>query len=106
MTFDVQTALNALKLGWFARLGIKLGLHMALKRLNKLGKGYFTRELAWEVRRQITAEIVRQIEWAKVKTPDFECDEQALQCAAWVMESDTIQREVNARTGKALDVRK
>jgi len=97
----VQTAL---KLSWFQGWVIRLAIKQILKRLNKAGAGYFTRPLAFEVRRKIIAEIARQIAWAKAKTPDFEIDEQALQCAAWVLESDTLQRKVNAATGESIDV--
>ena len=95
---------QALKLGFFGRIAVRLILRIAIKRLNKLGKGYFSRMLAFEVRQKIIAEILRQIEWAKRKTPDFEIDEQALQCAAWVLESDTIQREVNRKYVVSRDV--
>ena len=94
----------AISLSWWQKIVFKLALRAALKRLNKLGKGYFTRTLAFEVRQKIIAEIMREIEWAKVKTPDFTVDEDALQCAAWVMESDTIQRTVNEKTKQARDV--
>jgi len=98
---SVQTAL---KLSWFQGWVIRLAIKQILKRLNKAGAAYFTRSLAFEVRKKIVEEITRQIAWAKAKTPDFEIDEQALQCAAWVLESDTIQRKVNAVTGANHDV--
>lgn len=94
----------ALKLSWFQSWVIRFAIKRILKRLNKVGTGYFTRSLAFEVRQKIISEIARQIEWAKAKTPDFEIDEQALQCAAWVLESDTLQRQVNEKTGSPVDV--
>lgn len=94
----------AISLSWWQKIVFKFALRAALKRLNKLGKGYFTRTLAFEVRQKIILELARQIEWAKTKTPDFEIDEQALQCAAWVLESDTLQRAVNQQTGMTRDV--
>lgn len=94
----------AISLSWWQKIVFKLALKAVLKRLNKLGKGYFSRTLAFEVRQKIITEIMREIEWAKAKTPDFEIDEQALQCAAWVLESDTIQREINAKYGTVKDV--
>ena len=94
----------AISLSWWQKIVFKLALRACLKRLNKLGKGYFKRTLAFEVRQKIIAEITREIEWAKVKTPDFTVDEDALQCAAWVLESDTLQRTVNQQTGMTRDV--
>lgn len=93
-----------ISLSWWQKIVFKLALHAALKRLNKLGKGYFTRTLAFEVRQQIITELMREIAWAKAKTPDFTVDEDALQCAAWVLESDTIQRAVNAQYDKRTNV--
>lgn len=95
---------KAMQLGFFGRIAVKIIIGQLLKRLNKVGRGYFTRQLAFEVRQKIIAEILRQIEWAKAKTPDFEIDEQALQCAAWVLESDTLQRDFNRKTGNEVDV--
>jgi hypothetical protein len=92
-------------LSWWQKILLKLAIKSGLKRLNKLGKGYFTRQLAFDVRQQIITEIMRQIEWAKAKTPEFTVDEDALQCAAWVLESDTLQREFNAKTHQTIDVR-
>jgi len=94
----------ALSLSWIQKWFLRRAIKSILKRLNKAGQGYFTRSLAFEVRQKIIAEIMRQIEWAKTHTPDFEVDEQAMQCAAWVMESDTLQRVVNNRTGNFADV--
>jgi len=93
-----------LTLSWWQRVVFKLALRAAIKRLNKIGRGYFTRTLAFEIRQKIIQELVREIEWAKAKTPEFEVDEQALQCAAWVLESDTIQAKVNEKTGANIDV--
>ena len=97
-------AAAALSLSWFQKWIIRRAVKQILKRLNKAGKGYFSRALAFEVRQKIIAEIYREIEWAKMKTPDFTVDEDALQCAAWVLESDTIQRKLNAATGESIDV--
>lgn len=94
----------ALKFSWWQKIVFKFALRAAIKRLNKVGKGYFTRSLAFEIRQKIIRELLREIEWAKTKTPDFEVDEQALQCAAWVLESDTIQQKLNAQTGANIDV--
>ena len=96
--------LTAIKVSWFQRIMIRVAIGQILKRLNKLGRGYFTRQLAFEVRWMILKEITRLIIAAKEKTPDFEIDEQALQCAAWVLESDTLQRTVNTMTGANIDV--
>lgn len=95
---------KAIALSWWQRWLVDLIVGQILKRLNKVGAGYFTRALAFEIRKKIVAEILRRIEQAKIKTPNFEIDEQALQCVAWVMESDTIQAEVNQRTGQKTDV--
>ena len=97
-------AAAALSLSWFQKWIIRRAVKQILKRLNKAGKGYCSRALAFEVRQKIIAEIYREIEWAKMKTPDFTVDEDALQCAAWVLESDTIQRKLNAATGESIDV--
>lgn len=95
---------KAIALSWWQRWLVRMVMSQVLKRLNKVGKGYFTRSLAFEIRSKIIAEILRLIDQAKIKTPDLEIDEQALQCAAWVMESDTIQAKVNQRTDKKIDV--
>jgi len=104
MTIVHPAITAALSLSWWQRWLLQRAIKAILKRLNKVGRGCFTRQLAFEIRQQIIGEIMRQIEWAKTKTPDFEIDEQALQCAAWVLESDTLQRTINHRTGANTDV--
>ena len=99
-----NAAMAALKLGPVARWLLRLAVRLALKRLNKMGAGYFTWELSREVRGTIVAEIMRLIEEAKRKTPNFTVDEQALQCAAWILESDRLQRTANRRSGRSVDV--
>ena len=97
-------AAAALSLSWFQKWVIRRVVLIALKRLNRLGRGYFSRQLAFEIRRGIIEELTRLIAEAKTRTPDFTVDEDALQCAAWVLESDSLQRKVNAATGTNRDV--
>jgi len=94
----------ALSLSWWQKWLLQRAIKAILARLNRVGSAYFSRQLAFEIRQQIIAEIMRQIEWAKTKTPGFEIDEQVLQCAAWVLESDTMQREVNRKYEVSRDV--
>jgi hypothetical protein len=94
----------AISLPWWKKWLLKRAVKLILKKLNKAGRARFTRGLAFEIRQQIVQGIMGLIEEAKARTPDFTVDEDALQCAAWVFESDTIQREVNKKTGEHMDV--
>jgi hypothetical protein len=91
-------------LPWWQRWLLRWIAKRLLKAINKAGRGYLSRMRAFEFRQAIIAEIAKLNDWARQKTPELTVDDDACQFAAWIMESDTLQGEVNERTGAKRDV--
>lgn len=93
-----------IKLSWWQRWIVRVVAKRLVKQANKLGKDRLNRQFAYDIRQAIIGEIRELAEWARTKTPELTADDDLVQLAAWVMESDGLQTDVNLDLGTHRDV--